>query len=268
MQGVGLSKARLVAMALQVGLALGLAALLLGEFVVPITDRQADRLRAVALDKPTLLRAGQGFWARNGADIVNVQAVLPGARLAQIQVYRFDAQGELHSLLAAATAGYLGEAGRWRLEQVGIRRLYPDRVATEAQATVELDLGIRPETIEILASDPFSLSLRALATYIDYLTANELDADAYQLALWSKLLAPLTNLSMLFIAMPFAFGSRRSAGMGQRLVIGIGLGLLLFLSYRMLGNFILLYHLPPLVGAALPPLLLFAIGAYALERKR
>jgi lipopolysaccharide export system permease protein len=268
MQGVGLSRARLVVMALQVGLILGLAALLLGEFVVPTTDRLAERLRAGALDKPTLIRAGQGFWARNGSDIVNVQAVLPGARLAQIQIYRVDERGELQSLLLAASADYLSENGRWRLEQISIRRLHLDRIVTESQAAADLDLGIRPETIEILASDPFSLSLRALLTYIDYLEANDLDAGIYRLALWTKLLAPLTNLSMLFIAMPFAFGSRRSAGMGQRLVIGIGLGLLLFLGYRMLGNVILLYGLPPLVGAGLPPLLLFGIGAYALERER
>ena len=110
--------------------------------------------------------------------------------------------------------------------------------------------------------------MRELLTYIAYLEDNGLDTRRYQLAFWTKLLAPLANLSMLFIAMPFAFGRQRSAGMGQRLVIGILLGLAFFLLNRMLGNIVLLYDFPPIIGAALPMMLFYGAGALALSRLR
>ena len=73
---------------------------------------------------------------------------------------------------------------------------------------------------------------------------------------------------MLFSALPFIFGSQRSAGVGQRLVVGVVLGLSFYMFTRMLGSLVLLYGLPPLVGAALPTVGYFAIGAIALARQR
>ena len=70
-----------------------------------------------------------------------------------------------------------------------------------------------------------------------------------------KLLAPLIYVAMLVVAMPFVFGPQRSAGTGQRLLIGLLLGLAFFLSNYLLGNVVLLYGFPPLVGASLPTLL-------------
>jgi lipopolysaccharide export system permease protein len=88
------------------------------------------------------------------------------------------------------------------------------------------------------------------------------------LAFWTKIVAPLANLAMLFIAMPFAFSQQRSISTGQRLVIGILIGLLFYLFNRLLGNVVLLYGLPPLLGACLPMLVLYSIGFWALSRVR
>lgn len=80
-------------------------------------------------------------------------------------------------------------------------------------------------------------------------------------------LAPLAYMAMLVIAMPFVFGLNRS-GTGQRLLIGLLLGLLFFLLNYLLGNIVLLYGLPPLVGAGLPTLLFLGAGLVALRRLR
>ncbi|MDZ7622027.1 MAG: LptF/LptG family permease [Candidatus Competibacteraceae bacterium] len=112
------------------------------------------------------------------------------------------------------------------------------------------------------------LSIRELWVYVDYLERNGLDAQSYRLALWRKLLAPLSYLAMLVIAMPFVFGPQRTAGVGQRLLIGLLLGLVFFLLNYLLGNVVLLYGFPPLVGASLPTLLFMGGGLYALHRLR
>jgi lipopolysaccharide export system permease protein len=73
---------------------------------------------------------------------------------------------------------------------------------------------------------------------------------------------------MLVIAMPFVFGPQRTAGVGQRLLIGLLLGLTFFLINYLLGNVVLLYGYPPsgrgrAAIAAVP-----GGGFYALRRLR
>ena len=128
--------------------------------------------------------------------------------------------------------------------------------------------AISPQVLDVLATNPSELSIRDLLVYVDYLERNGLDAQEYRLVLWRKLLAPLIYVAMLVVAMPFVFGPQRSAGTGQRLLIGLLLGLAFFLSNYLLGNVVLLYGFPPLVGASLPTLLFMAGGFYALRRLR
>ena len=73
---------------------------------------------------------------------------------------------------------------------------------------------------------------------------------------------------MLLIGLPFAFGRGRSSGAGQRLLIGVLLGLMFFLLNRLLSNWVLLSGLPPVVGAVAPTALFLMAGALLLSRQR
>ncbi|MCB1768134.1 MAG: LptF/LptG family permease, partial [Candidatus Competibacteraceae bacterium] len=170
------------------------------------------------------------------------------------------------SILHAESARY--QSGRWLLEGVDRSILEKDKVLTEHLAHQVFVSAISPQILEVLAADPGELSIRDLQVYVDYLEDNGLDAQNYRLALWRKLLAPLTYLAMLVIAMPFVFGPQRSTSVGQRLLIGLLLGLVFFLLNYMLGNVVLLYGYPPLVGAMLPSLLFLGAGFYTLRRLR
>lgn len=158
--------------------------------------------------------------------------------------------------------------GRWLLGSVDRSRLNGDAVRTEHLPNLEIASAISPQVLDVLATNPSELSIRDLLVYVDYLERNGLDAQEYRLVLWRKLLAPLIYITMLMVAMPFVFGPQRSAGTGQRLLIGLLLGLAFFLSNYVLGNVVLLYGLPPLVGASLPTLLFLGGGFYALSRLR
>jgi lipopolysaccharide export system permease protein len=268
MRAAGCSVWRLVWAALQAGLLLGLVALLIGEFIAPPLERMAHQLRSSARYNTVAVPAGQGFWARDGAYFISVQAVLPGPRLVDVYLYETGTQTELKTILWAHQASYSAADRRWVLEQVSRSSLSAERVLTEQIARLPLALAISPAMLEVLATDPKDLSLRELHTFIDYLQNNRLDARSYQLNFWVKAVTPLTSLAMLFIAMPFVFGSQRAAGTGQRLMIGVCLGLLFFLLNRLLSNLVLLYGYPPLLGALSPSALFFAAGAYGLQRVR
>jgi lipopolysaccharide export system permease protein len=266
MRGAGLSLLRLVGGAMGAGLVLSLLVTLIGEYIAPASERLAKTHSFAARTGHEVLYRGYDFWARDGNFLISIGAAEPGPVLIDIWAYQLDDQGQLVAVAYARRARY--QEGRWLLEEIEQRTIRPDAITRTEIPKIAWESVITPRTLEVLTADPEDLAMRELLTYIDYLEDNGLDTRRYQLAFWTKLLAPLANLSMLFIAMPFAFGRQRSAGMGQRLVIGILLGLAFFLLNRMLGNIVLLYDFPPIIGAALPMVLFYGAGALALSRLR
>jgi lipopolysaccharide export system permease protein len=268
MRAAGLSLLQLVGSALRAGLLMGLAALLVGEFVVPQTEFLAQKVRSLAKSEAISVRAGRGFWARDGNYFINVRAVLPGIKLADIYVYEIDESSNLKSVIWAQSAQYVDVDGSWVLQDVQRSLMEPERVITDTLVSMTVNWQINPKLLEVLATNPKDLSMRDLIAYIEYLENNGLDARSYKLAFWIKAEAPFVNLAMLYIAMPFVFGPQRTTGVGQRLIIGIFIGIGFFLFNRMLGNLVLLYDYPPWFGASLPALLFFSVGTYALRRMR
>ena len=266
MRAAGVSRLRIVLAALQVALLLSLVSLALGEYLAPWTEQLAQEGRAAARSQGLSIRQGKGFWARDGSNFVNVRAVLPGAQLADIFVYDIHPTQGLRALAHADKALYVDQ--RWQLQGVKHSRIAPEQVSSAQMGQINLNSAISPALISVLAVSAEDLAMRDLYTYIDYLEHNGLNADEYRLAFWMKLLGPLANLAMLLIAMPFVFTNQRSGGAGQRLLIGVLLGLAFYLANGMLSNVVLLYGYPPVLGACLPSVLFLSVGVLALWRMR
>ncbi|MBE2295718.1 MAG: LPS export ABC transporter permease LptG [Phycisphaerales bacterium] len=266
MRASGLSLAQLTGSVLQTGMLLSLMVLILGEFVAPSLEQYAREQRATVRGENLEIRGGLGFWARDGDYFIHVRGVSPNVRLVDINVFKVNSEAQLEIATHADGARY--RTGRWTLEGVNRSLLNGDSVLTERWSNMTVISAISPQILEVLTANPSQLSIRDLQVYVEYLEHNGLDAQPYRLALWRKLLAPLVYLAMLVIAMPFVFGPQRSVSVGQRLLVGLLLGLAFFLINYLLGNMVLLYGYPPLLGAALPSLLFLSIGFYALRRIR
>ena len=266
MRAAGVSLARLTRSALQAGFLLSLVVLAIGEFVAPPLEQIAREQRATAKSQDMAIRGGRGFWARDGDYFIHVRAVLPGIRLVDIHIFKIGPQDRLETVTAAQGARY--QEGRWVLEGIDRSTLSDGGVRSERLDQLAVASEISPKVLDVLAANPNDLSIRDLWVYVSYLERNGLDAASHRLALWRKLLAPLTYLAMLVVGMPFVFGPQRSAGVGQRLLIGLLLGLAFFLVNYLLGNVVLLYGYPPLLGAILPSSLFLAAGFFALNRLR
>lgn len=268
MRGAGVSVMRLVYSALRAGLVLSLLALALGEFAAPLAERKAEMGRSLAKDAAVEIRDGRGFWARDGAYFVNVQAVRPHKKLGDITLYEVDANSALKAVIRADSASYDAASKRWLLSGARRSDLGPEAVVAEPVAAIAWNSVIDPAKLDVLAAKPETLAMRDLATFSGYLRDNGLDAGRYELAFWTKVLAPLANLTMLFIAMPFIFAHQRNAAAGQRLLIGIFIGIGFFLANRVLANVVVVYGAPPVFAAALPIAVFLGGGALAMRRMR
>jgi lipopolysaccharide export system permease protein len=266
MRAVGFSVGAIARAVLRAGMLIMLAAAMVGEWVVPPAEQWAQRLKTTRQTQAATLLRDNGAWLRDGQYYVHIDEVLAGGFMKGVMVLQFDAQQRLTQAVQADAARFINSG--WELAGVAVSDLREERVSFVQEPTQLATFRLEPTILDVVAVDPVRLSLRQLPAYIDYLERNGLDSARYQLAMWSKLIAPLTNLVMLLLALPFVFGSLRHSGAGQRLMIGVFLGVGYSLFSRTLNHVGLVYGIPPLVGVLLP-VGVFLVGAiYGLRRVR
>jgi lipopolysaccharide export system permease protein len=123
-----------------------------------------------------------------------------------------------------------------------------------------------PSALDVLAVKPHMLAAWDLWRYIDYLKKNGQASISYEVAFWGKLTNPLVTIVMLFLSIPFVFGSLRSVGVGQRIFVGAMLGIVFYLFNRAFAYMAVVYSLPGLFAAFFPLLLFLALAIGMLRR--
>lgn len=260
LRATGLSKLRLMAGAVVAILCLSVVSFSIGEFGVPLANSLAIKNNTGTKN----LREGKGFWAISEGRILHVAASYK-SDLKNITI--FDIKDNQLVKTITAEKAILNERN-WDIKD-GVERHYlDDEIKNNNFASMTFPTVIDKTALAALIAGGESLSIKDLYKFIRYLEANGLDANDYRLTFWSKLFGPLFNLSMLLISMRFIFVHNRKSGVGARLVIGISIGLLIFLITRMLGYFILLYGYMPILGAILPTLLASSLGILLLQVER
>ena len=110
------------------------------------------------------------------------------------------------------------------------------------------------------------MSILGLLRHNRLLEQNGQRSDRFLLAYWNKLVQPFTTVAMVLLALPFCFSSLRSASLGQRVFVGVLLGLAFDIINKGFGSFGLAMQLPPLLGALLPTMLFLALSLVLLRR--
>jgi len=263
MRAAGVSLLRIVGSVMKVGMLFVVAGLLIGEFVVPVSEDMAERGRAEALQTGFRVK-GTGLWFRNAQEFINVGEVLPDHSMLRVHIYRFDDRMNLRTHGFAQRAEYAHDA--WQLRQVRESRLSSTGVTTRVLASMPWTSPLTPEDMAVFTVRPEGLSALHLFRYIQHLRTNRQETGRYELALWQKLLLPFSTAVMLMLAIPFVFTQQRSGGMGQKVFLGIMLGLMFNMLHLSFGYISLLYDMSPLLGAILPPSLFLLLTLVLLRR--
>lgn len=245
----GFSKVRTIYGAIIAVLLLSAGNVLLGEYLIPYTAAEAKTAQKKEVTTP-------GFWAISQEYTIEVTNLEPD-RLLGINLYKVKEQ-ELTHIIKAKEALLKSEA--WIIPSAEETTVTDQYIKQELQEEIELPILIDKNALTALTATPEELPLTKLKHFIGYLDNNGLDSGEYRLAFWSKLFNPLTNLAMLLIASPLIFAQQRQQGIGARILIGIVLGLIIYLVTEMLGHFILISGYPPIVGALFPTILAVTIA--------
>jgi len=279
MRAAGVSVGRIIRAVLITGIGLMLFIALIGETVMPKTEQIAEELRLTALEERISVKGTRGIWLKSSNRFVNVGTVMPDFTLLDVSVHQFE-NNQIVLALQAAVARPDGED--WLLEDIAVTRFMKDSSSVEQINNVSWSDFLRRFSVatatntsqkvssELVSADvlrsfsvsPESLSARDLYEQVQYLEANQLDSSRIELAFWVKVASPLSALVMLMLSLPFVFSSQRSGGAGQKIFIGIVLGILYTLMNRLLTQLALANGLSPALSAALP-LLFFLFVALA-----
>ena len=263
-RSAGVSMKRLAISVSLAGIAMALITSLLGEYVAPGGVRHATDLRDKARHGEARRSVDDGLWLRQSGWFLRVDSTLPGGRIDGLYAYRVNDNGQVVESVAGETARTDGE--KLIVEDPEITHLSPTESRVEQPKRLALPIRIAPDVLDIAVTKPDELSSAGLWQYINYLKANDIDADDYQLALWRNIVTPFTVWALVVFALPFAFGSLRSASAGQRLFVGGLIGLLFFLINEIVASTGPVYGIPPWIAASLPTVVLALGTGYWMRR--
>lgn len=259
MRASGLSTNRLVGYMLLLGSLLGCLTLLTGEYLAPPAERLAQQVKIRSTSGIVAQEFRSGLWAKDGRTFINIRQMLPDSTLLNVRMYEFDESFQLRRIRQAEKAHWSAN-GHWQLSNITDTTLSAKRAQVNQHTRMEWRSPITPDLLSVLMVNPNRMAITTLHAYVNYLKANNQKTTRYEIALWNKLAFPLATPVMLLLALPFAYQQPRSGKLGNRVLIGILIGLAFHVLNRAFGHIGLLYDWPA-VFSALLPLSLFTIAA-------
>ena len=270
------------------GFAFAALTLVVGDYVVPITEREAVSLKAGA--RGGLQYGGSGAWLKErraapaGEPLqersvsINISATGSGLQLLGVRIFEFDTDGRLRSQIEARS-GQVQNDGLWRLREVQ-RVDWPAPAASQASGQAgQVATGVQlaslpqldwPSSLDAGVVAAALLPVQTMSTldlwrYTSHLADQEQAVQQHEIQFWKKALYPLACVVMVALALPFAYLHARAGGVSYKVFGGIMLGISFVLLNNASGHLGLLRHWTPWLAAAAPSglYLLLSMGAFA-----
>ena len=273
LRAVGLSRRRLsLSVAVSLALLTGLMVLNMETLGAWGNSRSAAFLASARSNGVAVARYS-GLWAREGDVFLNAQngeeqtdaEGNSSLLLRDVRLYRVAEDGRLASITHAASARHVDDG--WVLSEVR-RTSFGERSVSRTRAPTERwESKLDPAALSVGLNNPRYMAARDLAQSIDYRRRNGLDARVYEDNYWNRWFYPLNVLALCLAAIPFAFGSLRSGGMGKRLFLGMLFALGFLLLQMLFGRLAGALKFDFRIAYALPPLIMLAVSAWLFKRR-
>jgi lipopolysaccharide export system permease protein len=265
MQSAGQSRWNIIASAMKSAIIMVMFVMAIGEWVTPVAQTRAKEMRTQAISGGRLYSSDTLDWAKDGQNFVSIGAVISSSQLLDITIYEFDNDLQLKKITTADSGQFVENS--WQLTNVNNTYLSDQQILVRGDEKQNWLSSLTPDKLSVVTvNKPEALSIRGLADYILYLKNNSQDSSRYELALWRKILQPVSITVMLLMALSFIFGPLRSVTMGARVIMGVLTGFSFFIANEVFGPLSLVYNLHPIVGALLPSAIFAVIASYLLRK--
>ncbi len=267
MQASGVSKLQILTATLKMVVPLMVVVILIGEYVVPITEFKFDEIRAKTMKGVDLSVGVAGaIWARENNDFFFMGSASADGQLTAVEKFTFNP--EAHKLISHSIAKVAKFTdGQWHFYDIDHKNYTNDGIIFSHAKEEMWGLTLTPDKFNIFSFAPDELSIQGLYSYVDYLKKNNIKADRYELELWRKVLSPFAVITMIFLASSVAFGSMRSLSLSARIVLGIVYGFVFYVANQTFSPLSLVFGLPIGLCVALPSVIFFFVAIYFLRKR-
>ncbi len=266
----GLGPWRALRTLLLLGLFFVFATFAVGDYLAPVSDRNAQLMKARFQGKITVGQTGAWLKERQpyNSYATNVSALTADSEMLGVRIFEFDNNGFLVSLTQAPKARF-GEDGAWVLqdaERSEFSTMTPENAKVDRLhlPTYRWPTEISAEMVSVALLKPERMGTIDLFQYIQHLDANGQTAQRYEIEFWRKVFYPLSCLVMVVLALPFAYLHFRSGGITGYVFGGVLIGISFFLLNNVFGYIGNLQNWWPWLTAAAPGMIysVFSLGAF------
>ncbi|MEN9889011.1 MAG: Lipopolysaccharide export system permease protein LptG [Pseudomonadota bacterium] len=263
----GLGPGRALWLLLQAGWIFVALTYALGDYVSPWAEQQGILLKSRFRGELTAGRTGAWLKEKQGDQqvAVNIRAMDDQARMLDIRIHRFDAQGSLISTLHARRGEFGDEL--WRLQEVEAVdvQAQPQHSALHTRTLAQLDwpTGISRDMVGAALISADRMKIWDLIVYTRHLSQNQQSAQQYEIQLWRKVFYPLSCLVMLTLALPFAYLHFRSGQIATHVFGGVMAGISFYLLNNVFSHVGNLRDWEPWITSAAPSLIYTVISLAA-----
>lgn len=266
MRAAGVSIGRIVWAVMKPMLVLMACGVLIGEYVAPYSENQAQADRAIAQvgDREEAQSGRHGVWHIEGNQYIHINVVQPNGVLFGITRYQFDDQRHMLSASFAKRGDYAG--AYWNLSDITTTRFNTGTTEVVNADKEHWDIQLSPQLLSTVVVEPEALPVSGLWAYIHYLSAQGLNNGTYWLAFWTKIFQPLVTAALVLMAISFIFGPLRSVTLGQRVFTGVVVGFVFRIIQDLLGPSSQVFGFSPILAVLLPAAVCALGGLWLLRR--
>ena len=277
----GLGPGRALWLLATLGLVFGVLTFVVGDYLAPLSERQASQVQSMYKGGMKLGRSGA--WLKDHVNTpegersysINVGSAGPKSLLNDIRIFEFDADGRLLRRIGAASA-QVEPNQTWTLKDVTVTNWLGGggvsggadgaaQAPEEKLPTLAWRSSLSAAVVAAAVSPVSTMSTFDLARYIVHLADNEQAAQSHQIQFWKRALYPFACLVMVGLALPFAYLHARAGGISLKVFGGIMLGISFVLLNNVAGHLGLLRDWTPWMVAAAPSALYLLLSLAAFS---
>src|SRR4249920_1387577 len=180
MRSSGLSPARAGLALVKIGLAFVVITFILGEWVAPMSEEAAQKLKLRAVTSIIGSDLASGLWFKDESSFINVREARHANALAGVRIFEFDTAYRLKLMTSAARAEYQGK-GLWRLVDVVSTEFTASGPRTTRAPDWEWRSAVTPDMLDALVVRPDRMSAWALHKYTQHLAGNKQKTERYEI---------------------------------------------------------------------------------------
>lgn len=263
-RAAGVSIAKIIFSAMKAAFILAVLMFAIGEYIVPAAENSALNDWTVKTHGATSMVTKDAVWVRDRDTFIKIHSISTDKTLGNVTIFSFNEDKTLKASTRAESAYFENEA--WILNNIKRTVVTEDKVIVNEikqqrwQTLLDLDM------VDVIVSKLENLSAWGLYLYATYLDDNRLDSNQYWLVFWNKIISPFSIAAMLLLAVPFVFDSSRTSNAGNRLMIGVFIGVSFTIANKITAQFGLVYNVSPFLSASLITITTFVIASLLIRR--